>query len=141
MPTRGQSDADLARCACVSRKWTDLALDALWFGYPQTVCEENKTRTRAIALLPRNRRENYASRVGVLDFTDFGGILVHSMFDRLSFPRLREVILHNIDNKTREEFQGFRLSKYLQPTLHSLKLVDRTNDNIKDKINWLTASS
>lgn len=77
----------------------------------------------------------------MLDFTDFGGILVHSMFDRLSFPRLREVILHNIDNKTREEFQGFRLSKYLQPTLHSLKLVDRTNDNIKDKINWLTASS
>ena len=56
------------------------------------------------------------------------------MFDGLDFPRLKEVILNNVENFMRE---GLRLSKYLQPTLKSLKLLDRSYE---DEKNWLTAS-
>jgi hypothetical protein len=133
-------DADLARCARVHHTWTELALNALWYGYPRTTCEENQSRTRAIALLPRNRRQNYASRVGVLDFTEFGGILAHAMFEGLAFPRLKEVVLWNIDQTTYTKFHAFRLSKYLQPTLQSLKLIDKTDVDIEDQVNWLSVS-
>jgi hypothetical protein len=81
-------DADLARCARVHHTWTDLALNALWYGFPKTACQDIKTRTRAIASLPRCRQE-YASRIGALDLTGDGGIYVHAMFDRLAFPRLK----------------------------------------------------
>lgn len=135
-----ECDADLLRCARVSRTWMDLALDALWLGYPQTVCENNKIRTRAIALSPRARRQNYASRLGALDFTDFGGVVVHSMFDKLAFPRLKEVILHHIDNQTRRKVQEFRLSKYLRSSLQSLKLFDETYGPMEDELWWLTVS-
>jgi hypothetical protein len=133
-------DADLARCARVHSTWADLALNALWYGVPETECKNNQTRTKAIALLPRDRRQNYASRVGVLDFTDFGGILVHAMFNQLAFPRLKEVILCNVDHGVLTEFKHYRLSKYLQPTLRSLKLIDRTDGDIEDQTNWLTVS-
>lgn len=132
-------DADLARCARVHYTWTDLALNALWLGYPRTQgndSDSNVKRTEAIALLPRDRRQAYASRFSVLDFSKLGGTcrLVHAMFDGLDFPRLKEVILNNVENSMRE---GLRLSKYLQPTLESLKLVDRSYE---DERNWLTAS-
>ncbi|KAG9652203.1 hypothetical protein KCU64_g8454, partial [Aureobasidium melanogenum] len=131
-------DADLARCARVHGTWTDLALNTLWLGYPRTQDgsddDNNRKRTEAIALLPRNRRQDYASRVSVLDFSKLHGRLVHAMFDRLRFPKLKEVILSNVDN---DEPEGLRLSKYLQPTLESLKLVDKSND---EDTNWLTAS-
>jgi hypothetical protein len=57
----------------------------------------------------------------------------------LAFPRLREVILCNVHSERRSS-HGFRLSKYLQPTLHSLKLIDRTHHYVGKKINWLTVS-
>jgi hypothetical protein len=132
--------ADLARCARVHHTWTNLALNALWYGYPRTTCEENQSRTRAITLLPRDLRQKYASRIGVLDFTDFDGILIHAMFDKLAFPRLKEVILWNIDQANPTKSQAFRLSNYLQPTLQSLKLVDKSEGNVEDQINWLTVS-
>ncbi|KAG9807265.1 hypothetical protein KCU77_g21469, partial [Aureobasidium melanogenum] len=66
-------DVDLARCARVHGTWTDLALNALWLGYPRSQDgsddDNNRKRTEAIALLPRNRRQDYASRVSVLDFS------------------------------------------------------------------------
>lgn len=79
-------DLDLARCARVHRTWTSLALDALWLGYPRKFCRDNQMRTQAIALLPAGRRQDYASRIGVLDFTNFGGSFVHAMFEGLAFP-------------------------------------------------------
>ncbi|CAD0083691.1 unnamed protein product [Aureobasidium vineae] len=133
-------DADLARCARVHRTWTNLTLNALWFGYPRTSCEDNRTRARAIAGLPTDLRQGYASRVGVLDFTDYGGSSVHAKFEGLNFPRLKEVILHNIDKEARQKFREFQLSRYLQPTLQSLKLLDQTYDNVENGTNWLTAS-
>lgn len=130
-------DADLASCARVHRTWTNLALNALWLGYPRTQDgsdgDRNRKRTEAIALLPRDRRQDYASRISVLDFSELRGILVHAMFDRLKFPRLKEVILSNVDNEPKR----FRLSKYLQPTLESLKLVDKSTDVDN---NWLTST-
>jgi hypothetical protein len=133
-------DSDLARCARVHRTWTDLALDALWYAYPRTVCENNKVKTSAIALLPRNRRQDYASRIGVLDFTNLGGILVHAMFDKLKFPKLKEVVLYNDDDESHTKFRDFRISKYLQPTLRSLKLIDNADRDDDDWTDWLTVS-
>jgi hypothetical protein len=133
-------DADLAHCAGVHPTWTDQTLDALWLGLPGIVCEDNKARTRAIALLPRSCRQKYADLISVLDFTDFGGIFVHATFDDLAFPRLREVIPRNTEDVMRVNSKKFRLSKYLQPTLQTLKLVDRTNDTIEGEFHWLTVS-
>ncbi|KAH0270628.1 hypothetical protein KCU91_g7932, partial [Aureobasidium melanogenum] len=130
-------DADLASCARVHGTWTNLALNALWLGYPRTQDgsdgDRNRKRTEAIALLPRDRRQDYASRISVLDFSELHSMLVHAMFDRLKFPRLKEVILSNFHNEPKR----FRLSKYLQPTLESLKLVDKSTD---EDHNWLTSS-
>lgn len=135
-------DADLSRCARVSPTWMDLALDALWFGHPQTSCLENNTRIRAIASLPRRLRQKYASRVGVLDFTNLGDIRIHAMCDKLAFSRLREVILYNGENHNapREDGREFRLWKYLQPTLQSLILLDKMYHDIEDRSDWLTVS-
>jgi hypothetical protein len=131
-------NADLARCARVHRTWQDFALSALWYGYPKTASPGNQTRTRAIALLPRVCRQNYASRVGVLDFTNFGGVLVHAMFDGLVFPELQEVILHNVKHGAARGSQEFRLWKYMQPALRCMKLIDRTNGDTRRDTNWLT---
>jgi hypothetical protein len=131
-------NADLARCARVHHTWMDFALSALWYGYPKMASPGNQTRTRAIALLPRVCRQNYASRVGVLDFTNFGGVLVHAMFDGLVFPKLQEVILHNVKHGAARESQVFRLWKYMQPALRCMKLIDRTNGGIARNTNWLT---
>jgi len=118
-------DADLARCARVHRSWTEFALDALWFGYPGTTCEENRMRTTALPSLPPDRRQKYASRIGVLVFTAFDGPSVHAAFDKLAFPRLKEVVLHNIGI-------GFvKLLRYLQPTLESLRLTDNSENRRK----------
>jgi hypothetical protein len=130
--------ADLSRCARVSRTWMDLALDALWFGYPQTNCEANRTRTKAIALLPASRRQAYASRVGVLDFTSFGGSFVHAMFEGLKFSALKDVTLDHVDEIRYHQPDHFRLSRYLYRTLQSLKVIDMTTDSSEG--NWLTAS-
>ncbi|KAG9952660.1 hypothetical protein KCU85_g1859, partial [Aureobasidium melanogenum] len=129
-------DADLARCARVHGSWTDLALNTLWLGYSRAQDDDdsNRKRTEAIALLPRGRRQDYASRISVLDFSKLHGKLVHTMFDRLKFTRLKEIILSNVEN---DEPNGYRLSKYLQPTLESLKLVDKSRD---EDTNWLTSS-
>lgn len=130
-------NADLSRCARVSRTWVDLALEALWFGYPGTNCEDNRMRTQAIALLPASRRQYHASRVGVLDFTNFGGSFVHAMFDGLTFSMLEDVTLDHVDESRYYEPDYFRLSRYLCRTLRSLKLIDRTDGS---QGNWLTAS-
>jgi hypothetical protein len=85
-------DSDLARCARVHGTWTDSALNALWHGFPGTVCGGNRTRTMAISLLPSNRRQDYASRIGALDFTGSFGPFLHAIFDELTFPRLYKVV-------------------------------------------------
>lgn len=91
-------------------------------------------------MLPRDRRYDYASRVGVLDFTDFGGVFVHAMFDKLAFPRLKEVTLDYYNDDNLEKAQDYRISRYLQPKLKSLKLMDKMNCEIVDQIHWLTVS-
>lgn len=68
----------------------------------------------------------------MLDFSKLGGSLLHAMFDRLKFPTLKEVILNNVHNG---EPKLFQLSKYLQSTLESLKLVDSSQH---EECNWLT---
>lgn len=129
--------ADLSRCARVSRTWMDLALDALWFGYPGTNCEDNRMRTKAIALLPARRRQCYAHRVGVLDFTDFSDCFFHAMFGGLTFPTLKDVTLDHVDAKEDCEPDHFRLSRYLSRTLRRLNLIDK--GDLSDA-SWLTPS-
>lgn len=121
-------EAELARCARVHRSWTECALDALWFGYPGTTCEENRMRTTALPSLPHDRRQEYASRIGVLVFTAFDNPSVHAVFDKLAFPRLKEVVLHNVGIEFLRSAGYRRLLKYLQPTLESLRLTDNSEN-------------
>lgn len=130
-------DADLARCARVHRSWTEFALDALWFGYPGTNCQENRMRTTALPSLPRSRRQEYASRLGVLVFNASDGVSVHADFDNLEFPRLKEVVLYNLNIWFLQSGEhSHQLLRYLQPTLESLRLTD----DFRNRPKWLTAS-
>jgi hypothetical protein len=115
-------EADLARCARVHSTWTHPANDTLWQGHPGTVCQTNSTITKALALLPRKRRQYYAFRVSVLDFSTTGGFFMHSMFDKIQFPRLKDLILNNVDGA--EQIKHCQLSKYFLPNLEKLTLMN-----------------
>lgn len=114
-------EADLARCARVHSTWTHPANNALWQGHPGTICRINSTITKALALLPRKRRQYYAYSVSVLDFSTTGGLFVHSMFDRIQFPKLKDLVLNNVDGE--EQLKHCQLSRYFRPSLESLTLM------------------
>ncbi|KAI5195941.1 hypothetical protein E4T38_08810 [Aureobasidium subglaciale] len=119
---------ELARCARVHSKWTNLALDELWRA-------DVYLMAKSLASIPRARRQYYASRMATLDLRmSYNDSIhsyddsIHSSVDGLKFPKLKKV---TFDNCSRDEYQRYRLADYIQSTLETLSVEDRAYSDAK----------